>query len=209
MQSSSALAAGRGWGDYLPITAVKEYYWCPVSAYLQLTGPRPRETWSMRAGRQRLPRERIRALLEQRGHSVREMLWEHPVASHRLGLRGRVDLAALTSRGVVIVEAKLAAPGPRGLQGRDRRLLAQLAGYAVAVEETLRLPLEAAYIYSTEDDRLTPAPITPGLRRLVEHAAKELHQALEKGTPPETGPLVRGACSTCQYRGICPRRLHA
>ena len=118
-------------------------------------------------------------------------------------------MAALTQRGVVIVEAKLAAPGPRGLHGRDRRLLAQLAGYTVAAEETLHLPVEAAYIYSTEEDRLTRVSITPGLRRLVEHAARELHQALEDNSPPSIGPLVRGACSTCQYRRICPHKLHA
>ena len=206
--SSSSLAAGAGaaeaGGRLLPIWLVKEYYWCPVSAYLRLVGWAERPTASMLLGSESVPRGRIVELLEER-HRLRELLWEHPVASRRLGLQGRADLVALTvDGGLVVVEAKLPRLSRRRLWGRDRRLAVQLAAYAVAAEETLGAPLEAAYLYSVEGDRLVEVRVSPRLRRLVEHAARELHGMLERGEPPGRANVPRWRCRLCSYRGVCP-----
>ncbi|WP_317896082.1 CRISPR-associated protein Cas4 [Pyrofollis japonicus] len=188
----------------IPIGLVKEYYWCPMEAYFKLMAWREAPTESMMAGAEIVPRDRIVELLEER-HRVHELLWEHPVVSRRLRLGGRVDLVAITvNDAVVVVEAKLSKTSRRALRGRDKRLLIQLAAYAIAAEEALRLPLEAAYVYSTEVDKLIEAKITPLLRRLVEHAAKELRRMLLEAKPPETVRTNRRRCRVCSYRHVCP-----
>ena len=126
------------------------------------------------------------------------------MASTRLRIAGRVDyLAVTTGNRIVIVEAKLAQLTRRKL-ARSQHLRAQLAAYTIAAEETLKLPLEAAYIYTTENGALIPVTVTPRDRMLVEHAAKTLHQALERGEPPHTPPPPAWKCRVCSYRSICP-----
>jgi CRISPR-associated exonuclease Cas4 len=199
----SSRSPGEAVEAYIPISLVKEYYWCPMYAYLSLTAWRERPTESMKAGAE-VPRGRLAELLEQR-HRLRELLWEHPVASHRLRVAGRADLVAVTTGDTLVVaEAKLSPASRRGLKTRDRRLAVQLAAYAIAAEETLRMPLEAAYIYSTEADRLIPVPVTPSLRRLAAYAAERLHEMLATGNPPPPGEAERRRCSACSYRSVCP-----
>ncbi len=188
----------------LPIWLVKEYYWCPMSAYLALTLWRIRPTESMRTGSENTSRARIAELLEKR-HRLREHLWEHPVASHRLGLGGRADLVAVTEADtLIVVEAKLPPLSRRTLRTRRRGILVQLAAYTVAAEETLHMPAEASYIYSTEADRLIPVRITPQLRSLLEHAAQALHEMAATANPPRHAATPRTRCRLCAYRHICP-----
>ena len=189
---------------FVPIRLVKEYYWCPMEAFYKLLAWSERPTESMLAGAEGVPRDRLVELLEKR-HVVRELLWEHPVYSRRLGIGGRADLVAVTDRdALVVVEAKLSPTSRRALRGRDRRLVAQLAAYAIAAEETLRLPLEASYLYSVEADKLYEVRITPHLRSLVEHAAKALREMLERGEPPSNVVVPRRRCRVCAYRHTCP-----
>jgi len=198
---SSSLAGG----VVLPVWALREYYWCPVSAFLALSGWAPRATPSMAVGASSVPRGRLAELVGER-HVVEELLWEHPVESRRLGLRGRADLVALTAAGgPVVVEAKL-SPVPRAAaRGRGLGAAVQLAAYVVAVEETLGAPVEASYIYSVEADRLVEVRVGPGLRRLVEHAAGELREAVALGRPPAAVGAARGRrCRACGYRRGCP-----
>jgi len=193
--------------EYLPITLVKEYYWCPLKAYYRLVAWATRPTESMETGKQLqgMHRAKIIELLENH-HAIRETLWEHPVASKRLGLTGRIDLAAITTKDTIIVlDVKLAPTTRKKLLTRDKHTAAQLAAYAVAAEETLRKPLETAYIYTIENQELVELKITPTLRRLVEHAATQLHRIIKQGHQPAPTPSKR-KCATCEYNTICPHR---
>ena len=192
--------------EYLPITLVKEYYWCPLKAYYRLTTWRTRPTESMETGKQLqgMHRAKIIELLEKH-HAIREALWEHPVASKRLGLAGRIDLAAITTKETIIVlDMKLAPTTKKKLLTRDKHIAAQLAAYAIAAEETLRKPLEKAYIYTIENQELVELKMTPMLRGLVEHAATQLHR-INQGHQPAPTPSKR-RCATCEYNTICPYR---
>ena len=185
---------------------MKEYYWCPLSAYYRLTLWSEKPTHSMQAGGlDGWSRQHLLEQLDRHEPSIRELLWEHPVTSRRLGLTGRADLIAVTGRDtIIVVEAKLSVT-PRRLYTRQLHLAAQLAAYTVAAEETLGLPAEKALLYSTETRRLIPVRIGPRLRSLVEHAARSLHEALETGRPPAAGSPDPRRCAACGYRGICPR----
>ena len=191
--------------DEIPITLIKDYYWCPLKAYYQATLWNPPPTQSMQTGTetQSMHRSILVEILEKR-HKIHEYLWEHPVESKRLGLRGRIDLVATTtSQRIIIVDIKLYTGDAKRLITRDKHIAAQLAAYAIAAEETLHHSLEAAYIYSIEREKLYQVPITPRLRRLVEHAAKNIHKALETNKPPPPMPSKR-RCNTCRYKTICP-----
>ena len=188
----------------LPITLVKEYHWCPMIAYHKLLLWSERPTQSMQAGgltgEQRA--ELVKRLEEARVEA-QELLWEQPVQSRRLGLAGRVDLVAVTPREtLVVVEAKLNV-SRRGLHSRAQHILAQLAAYTIAAEETLAMPSEKTLVYATETTRLIEVRITPRHRRLVEEAVRELWRILETGIPPWTRPR-RSRCRACSYRSVCP-----
>ncbi|WP_143522203.1 CRISPR-associated protein Cas4 [Pyrodictium delaneyi] len=188
----------------LPITLVKEYYWCPMIAYHKLLLWSERPTQSMQSGG--LTGEQRAELverLEEARIEVQELLWEQPVQSRRLGLVGRVDLVAVTPREtLVVVEAKLSV-SRRSLYSRAQHILAQLAAYTIAAEETLAMPSEKTLVYATEAARLIEVRITPRHRRLVEEAARELWRILETGITPWTRPR-RSRCRACSYRGVCP-----
>jgi len=188
----------------IPVSLVKEYYWCPRSAYYRLTLWAERPTHSMAAGGLDGDRRgRLLELLERERVEAREMLWEQPVESRRLGVAGRADLIVVTPRDtLVVVEAKLHATR-RGLSTRQLHIAVQLAAYTIAAEESLAMPAEASMVYSVEDNRLIRLRIGPRLRRRVEHAARELQRALEEEAPP---PAVARPwrCRVCSYRSICP-----
>ena len=149
-------------------------------------------------------RQHLLEQLDKHEPNPRELLWEHPVTSRRLGLTGRADLIAITPRDtIIVVEAKLSITRRR-LKTRQPHLAAQLAAYTIAAEETLALPAERAFLYSTETRRLIPVKIGPRLRSLVEHAAQTLHQALETGQPPTARSPNPRKCTICSYRSICP-----
>lgn len=187
---------------FIPVVLVREYYWCPVSAFFKLVAWSERPSESMAAGVELVPRDNVLGAVEER-HVLREVFWEYPVRSRRLGVVGRVDLVAVTEAGgLVVVDVKLPRLTRRGLWVRGRRWAVQLAAYAVAAEETLGLPLEAAYLYSIEAGALVEVRIGPQLRRLVEDAARQLREALEKGEPPRAQP-GRGKCSVCSYNSVC------
>ena len=187
---------------FIPVVLVREYYWCPVSAFYKLVAWDERPSESMAAGAELVPRDKVLGAVEER-HVLREAFWEYPVRSQRLGVAGRVDLVAVTEAGgLVVVDVKLPRLTRRGLWARGRRWAVQLAAYAMAAEETLGLPLEAAYIYSIEAEALVEVRIGPQLRRLAEDAAKQLREALQKGEPPRAQPSKR-KCRICSYNSIC------
>ncbi len=188
--------------DYIPIVLVKEYYWCPVSACLKLTMWMERETYSMMAGRlDGRSRGRLVELLAEMGVDG-EMLWEYPVASQALMVRGRVDLLIDHGSSATIVEAKLTLPG----RGKDSHIKAQLAAYSIAVEETLHKPVARTLLYLVEDGRIVEVRVKPYHRRMAEAAARALWAMARRGCA-DSPPARRIRCRVCSYRGVCPALL--
>ena len=193
-------------GRLLPIVLVKDYYYCPVQAWIKLNLYPERPTQSMMAGgldgrgRAELL-ERLEGYMGARGLQPVEMLWEHEVRSCRLGLHGRADLiVVLGDETLLVVEAKLSLPPRR----RRLPVLAQLAAYTIAAEETLARPARAALLYTLEQNRLHEVAVGPGLRRLVEEAAKNLHSLTGNPQPPPAR-IPAWRCTACSYKTICPK----
>jgi len=145
-------------------------------------------------------RGKLLDLLRREGFEWEQELWEHPVESRRLGVCGRVDLILVLDGEAVVVEAKLSIGGRLK---RSPDLVAQVAAYAMAVEESLRLPVRRAIIYSVEENRLYRLAIGPLQRTLALRAVEELWRLLQSPEPPCT-PQRLWRCRVCMYRSVCP-----
>ena len=146
-------------------------------------------------------RGRLLELLLEKGIRWEQELWEHPIESKRLGICGRVDLVLVADGEAIVVETKLSTIR-RNLK-HSPGLIAQVAAYAMAVEESLRLPVERAIIYSVEEDRLYELAIGPLQRTLALRAVEELWKLLQNPEPPCT-PQRLWRCRVCTYRSVCP-----
>jgi len=188
--------------DCIPIVLVKNYYWCPAQTWFKLHAWSERPTPSMEAGVVAGEyRGRLLELLAGEGLEWSQELWEHPVESKRLGVCGRVDLVQLMDGEAVVVEAKLSTTKHR--LRRDPGVVAQVAAYAIAVEETLALPVRRAIIYSVEEDRLYRLEVGPVQRMLGVRAAEELWRLLQS-PEPLCAPQRPWRCRLCRYRSECP-----
>ncbi len=194
--------------ETIPIVLIKEYYWCPLYAYMALTTWSARPTPSMEEGglsgwsREAL----LNTLSKHEKLDEAQLYWELPVYSKRLNISGRVDLVLEYDSEAVIVEAKLAVTKTM-LRRRGVHIIAQLAAYTIAAEETLGKPVARTYIYSVESNELIRVKIGPQHRTLVEEAVKTLKDIASGRIDPRTLPKPpRIKCSVCSYRSICPLR---
>ena len=82
--------------EYLPVTLLREYAWCPRTAFYKLHSVMEPVTWSMAAGR--YEPALIEGLLRRSGYRGR-LLLEQRLESRSLGLRGRVDALLVSEEG--------------------------------------------------------------------------------------------------------------
>ena len=187
-------------GEYLPVTLLKEYAYCPTLAVLKATTIWEPETNSMRYAKSLEPR--LETLAPRLGLEGYRLVRGLRVYSKRLRLRGVLDAALVSGKEAIPVEAKLKIT-PRSLYTRSRHILAQLVAYTIALEETLRKPSWRAALISLEDDKTWLIQVKPWMRTWVEQLARSLHETLaEAKTPPPTAN--RSKCNACWYRSICP-----
>ncbi len=142
-----------------------------------------------------------RRSLRSYGLQEGERLFDVPLRSERLGLRGRVDL--------IIATPGRAAPGARAVVveykdseqvGGHMRL--QLAAYALLIEEVWALPVSAGFLYLLPLRRAEPVSLTPALRRKVVQAVEAVHTAIAREQMPPP-PKSRALCGQCEFRRFC------
>lgn len=92
--------------DYIPISMVKEYTYCPRQAYLKLMIMKEPPTESMKYAKQTTNTENITKAIKQQGIQG-EIKLEVPVKSTSLGIVGRVDAIAINGNRATIIETKL------------------------------------------------------------------------------------------------------
>jgi CRISPR-associated exonuclease Cas4 len=131
------------------------------------------------------------------------LVFEAPVVSRTLGLWGKVDAVALTKSESIPVEVKLET-SPEKLKKMALHHIVQVIAYAVAVEETFKLPAKRALIVSVEGGTAFEFSVSPALRELVYRLSKELWRVVEEEKIPRPTP-VKKRCSACFYRKFCSR----
>jgi CRISPR-associated exonuclease Cas4 len=188
------------------VTDLKQWTYCRRIAYYRYCLPRIRPVTALMEGgiashTQEEGREERRSLRPYGLHAG-ERVFDLPLRSAALGLRGRLDLAiavpdrATTGAEAIVVEYKDSerAPGPH--------FKLQLAAYALLLEEHWGLPVRRGFIYTIPLRRAQPVPITTALRRAVGETIRAL-QHLVSGEQMPPPPASRRPCVSCEFRRFC------
>jgi CRISPR-associated exonuclease Cas4 len=190
----------------LEVTDLKQWTYCPRVVWYRYCLPDIRPiTTLMEAG---IARHRDEAGREERrslrayGLQEGERAFDLAIASDKLGLRGRLDLAiALPSRDApgaeaVVVDYKDSESAP-GLHFK-----VQLAAYALLVEEAWGLPVRRGFIYRIPLRRAEPVSITAALRARTMATVAAIQEAIRGEALPEA-PTSRRPCVSCEFRRFC------
>lgn len=184
----------------LEVTDIKQYVYCRRIPYYRYCLPAIRPvTYGMRAGIQshteQQAREERRSLRPYRIASG-ERIFDVMLRSDRLGLVGKLDMAVRLEHEAVVVDYKL-SPGAAGMHFK-----AQLAAYALLLEEAWGMPVRRAFLYHIPDRTAEEVAISSVLRQRVEHATADIQRivATEYMPPP---PANRARCISCEFRRFC------
>ena len=188
----------------IPITLFKEFVYCPRIAYYKLFSISEPVTESMKYAKTvtamdiRLA-EAVKAFIAEEFSLVLEAF----VESKTLGLSGRVDAVALTSSEVIPIEIKLDT-SPEKVKRYAFHHIAQIAAYAIAVEESFKKPVKRVLIVSIEGGAAFEFKVNPALRELIYRLSKELWRVVEEEKIPRPTTSKR-KCGACFYRKLCSR----
>lgn len=180
---------------YVSVAELKEYEYCPAIPWIhRYIGLRTQPTPSMDSARERADAEYKERVAEELGLPKPYRI-EYPVASHRLGLSGVVDVLAGDTR-YYILEVK-AYRRPRHRLGHFK---AQLLAYALIVSTELG-PVREAILYNGGE--VLRLPVTRESLSRVRRILAGLRRILESEEPPQPNQ-PRQKCLYCWYRRICP-----
>ncbi len=184
--------------ELLPVSLIRQYFFCPqipyINVVLHVVEP---ETESMISGR--ASHEKFRAQHLPRNMKPRRIAIDVPLSSPRLGLCGLLDALVETVFGELVpCEMKNSTIGCGNPPLKDR---AQLAAYAMLVEEQYRKTVKRGVLFYTEDCRKIVTTLDESVRRLVIKAVREIRGIIETERPPERKNL--SACASCWYKRIC------
>lgn len=188
--------------ELLEVTDIKQYVYCPRIPFYHYCLPTIRPTtYGMEAGKRahvvEQGREERRSLRNY-GLQSGERSFEVLLRSERLGLVGKLDMAVRLESGeeAVVVDYKLS----RGVAGMHFR--AQLATYALLVEEIWGVPVRRAFLYHIPERRAEEVVMSVALRRRVTQAALAIRRMVASEEMPSP-PTNRGRCTTCEFRRFC------
>lgn len=182
------------------VTDIKQYAYCPRIVYYTYCLPLIRPTTGkMEEGRlaheEMRERERRRTLAMY-GLGEGSKHFDVPVASERLGLRGKIDLVIETAEEWIPVDYKQTE---RRVGGHIRL---QIAAYGIMLEETVGVPVRRGMVYSLLSRRVEEVSLTPRLRREVEERVAAMREMVERERMPEPPASLR-ACVDCEFRRFC------
>jgi CRISPR-associated exonuclease Cas4 len=186
--------------DYLEVTDLKQFAWCPRIPFYRYCLPRVRPvTYAMREGilshHEEAEREERRSLRAY-GLVSGERCFDLALKSSRLGLVGRLDLAIRLENSAVVVDYKLT----RDPIGPHYQL--QLAAYALLLEEAWNLPVTRAFIYQIPRRQAEEQRLTSHLRQKVMTTATAIRRIVEREQiPPPCARISR--CVVCEFRRFC------
>jgi CRISPR-associated exonuclease Cas4 len=184
----------------IPVTDLKQWVYCPRVVYYHRVLPGVGQpTWKMREAlnaQDLIERLEMRRGLHEygwEGASRRFGLW---LTSEDLGLNGKLDLLLERDREGAVVDFKLTSGG----MGDNHRM--QLSGYAMLVEASYGLRVEAAFLYRIPDDRVFEFPVTAAWKQRVMEAIGAIQEVERTAWWPQPTP-VRARCTECEYINFC------
>ena len=184
----------------LTVTDLKQWAYCPRIPYYHHVMPVDfARTWKMERGRDIEPA--LHAMEKRRGFrrygldrgERRFGVWLH---SPRLGVAGKLDLLIVADRAAFPVDFKDTEGGVR----YNHRV--QLAGYALIVEDQLKLPVPNGFIYLVPSRHLVGVALGAALRDQVLHALTSVRRSIAAEQIPDPTP-ARARCAGCEFRNYC------
>jgi len=184
----------------LRVNDLKQWDYCPRIVFYNTVMPVARKsTIKMERGKEveiKLDALEARRTLRRYRLSEGERRFHVWVNSPALGLSGKLDLLIVSPEACYPVDFKYTRDRPR------RNHTIQLAAYALLVEDAMKLPAPAAFVYLTPSDQLIRINVTDRLKALVLARLGSIRQMVQEGILPEPTP-VRARCEECEFRNYC------
>lgn len=179
---------------------LRQFLYCPRVVYFTYVMPVARaETFMMHLGRDA---ESEHTRLERRRSLARYGLAEGarrfrvPLVCRSLGVSGVVDEVIDAAAGPVPVEIKRTAGGVA--EGHR----AQLAVYALALEESTGAAVAQGFVHLVPAQKVVRIAIDAALRERVRKLVDEVRTIVEDQVFPEP-PRSASKCDGCELRGFC------
>lgn len=194
--------------EFLPISALTQFYYCPRRAGLTLI----EQQWAdnLYTAEGTVLHERVHSGGEESRGDIR-IFRAVRVRSLRLGLSGVTDSlefirVATAAQGIRLENASgfwTAVPieYKHGTIRDEEEYKVQLCAQAMCLEEMLGMPIEEGYLYFGGPKRRVRVQFSSDLRRLVEAGVKSLRQMAATGITPPRQPGPK--CAKCSMRDVC------
>jgi len=188
--------------EYLNVTDLKQYAFCPRIPYFQhILGYEERVTESMLEGRvseEEFEKREKRRKKFAKKLEAEEKVFNIPLCSPKLELMGVVDCILIRGSEIIPVEFK-ASKKPKKLKENH---LIQLAAYSILAEEFYGKIVRKAMIYYEKTDEFMEIRITKEAKQRVLKLLEKLKEMLKEENLPEVNQ-PKSKCANCGYRKIC------
>lgn len=189
---------------WLAVSDVKQFFYCPRIVYYCYCTPGIRPTtYKMEVSRlahQEEEEREARRSLHSYGIRDGRRYFDVRVSSARLGLSGKIDMVIETEE---TGQAELIPVDYKGTTWRaGRHVKAQLAGYALLLEERWGKPVRRGFVFSLMRRRAEEIQLGEGLRREVICALAAMRQMVRTEQMPRP-TARRRRCRNCEFRLFC------
>lgn len=185
--------------DYLPVSAVQHYAYCPRQcALIHIEQAWSENFWTAEG---RLLHDRVDSgVAEQRGNIRTER--SVAIVSHRLNISGKLDLLEIRGKNPVHyfpVEYKRGKPK---IAIWDK---AQLCAQVICLEEMKLVKINEAALWYWQVRRREIVSIDDALRKLTEKIIAEAQAMIQTGLTPKA--LFDKRCNACSLIDICEPKV--
>jgi CRISPR-associated exonuclease Cas4 len=187
--------------DFLPISALQHYLYCPRQCALIHIERQWAENRQTAEGR--VLHERVDQAQGERRHGVRTVT-ALPLAHAGLGIAGVADVVEFHR----VADGEQAYPVEYKL-GRPKAHRAdevQLCAQALCLEEMLGREVSAGALFYGKTRRRCPVAFDPALRQLTVATIKAVKALVSKGETPRAA-YERARCDTCSLIDVCCPKL--
>ncbi len=181
-------------GEFLPISSLSAYEYCPYSCFLSFVCGEDKENFYKIEGR----------ILHRKVHQRFKMLRESSVImtgvyvfSKRKCISGIVDMVIIGFDKVIPVEFKRG----KGNRIANTTSTVQLAAQSICLEEMLNCHIDYGYVYYPQTQVKKLIELNEKLRRRIDELIIKVRDLFETRNPPDF--LFSNRCVKCGFKNIC------
>lgn len=187
---------------YISVVDVRDYVYCPrVIFFKNVLHLKERVTEAMLYGKESHEEPPIAPLAPKLRPA--KIIKGIELISHRLKLRGKVDMIIITKHGEYVpVEVKWSEAN-RDVPKRQHK--AQIVAYAILIEENFNTTVKRGLIYYSRSKRFLETSLTSRDKWQVEKYIKQIYQIIKSEEIPYTRQDLKH-CQDCGYKHYCNHR---